>query len=165
MLVGRNRGHSQEVTPCRSPSVEVFTDPKASPSGYPFKVAAVTGTLSEEAVYARRRRICDLGFLRTAYKNPDGRLGYRCPSEPAADYLGKGGALDETVGRKCLCNGLLATVGYAQVRAADAEPPIVTIGDDLARVVRALGAETGSWTAADVITYLLGAEPADRHRS
>ncbi|MEW6470830.1 MAG: nitronate monooxygenase [Actinomycetota bacterium] len=136
--------------------VEVFTDPKASPSGYPFKVAAMAGTLSEAPVYERRRRICDLGFLRTAYKKPDGSLGYRCPSEPPADYLGKGGTLEETVGRKCLCNGLLATAGYAQTRDGDVEPPIVTGGDDLVRVVQALGAATGSWSAADVIDYVLG---------
>lgn len=139
--------------------VEVFTDPKASPSGYPFKVAAVTGTLSEEAVYARRRRLCDLGFLRTAYKKPDGSVGYRCPSEPADAYLRKGGTLEETVGRKCLCNGLLATVGHAQTRAGDVEPPIVTCGDDVVRVARTLGAETGRWSAADVVEYVLGARP------
>lgn len=125
----------------------MFTDPKASPSGYPFKVAAVTGTLSEEVVYARRRRVCD-GFLRTAYKKPDGSLGYRCPSEPAADYLRKGGTLEETVGRKCLCNGLLATVGHAQRRAGGVEPPIVTCGDDVVGVVRALGAGTGGCSAS-----------------
>ncbi len=145
----------------RAGDVEVFTDPKASPSGYPFKVVGVAGTLSESAVYARRRRVCDLGFLRTVYKRPDGTLGYRCPSEPVEAYLSKGGALEETVGRKCLCNALLATVGHAQVRPGGLEAPIVTSGDDLVRVVRALGGETGTWSAADVINYLLGAQDPD----
>jgi NAD(P)H-dependent flavin oxidoreductase YrpB (nitropropane dioxygenase family) len=136
-------------------SVEVFTDPKASPSSYPFKVAAVAGTLAEAAVYDRRRRVCDLGFLRSAYQKPDGTIGYRCPSEPVRDYVAKGGAAEDTVGRKCLCNGLMATAGHAQIRAGDVEPAIVTIGDDLGRVVRALGSDTGTWSAADVVNYLL----------
>lgn len=138
-----------------SGEAEILTDPKASPSGYPFKVAAVPGTLSEAAVYTGRRRICDLGFLRIAYKRPDGTLGYRCASEPVRDYLAKGGTAEDTVGRKCLCNGLMATVGYGQVRSGVAEAPIVTIGDDLARVVQALAGSTGRWTAADVVDYLL----------
>lgn len=136
-------------------AANVSTDPKASPSGYPFKVAAVAGTLSEADVYTKRRRVCDLGFLRTTYKKPDGTIGYRCPSEPVEDYLAKGGSAAETVGRKCLCNGLLATVGHPQVRGGDAEPPIVTIGDDLVQVVHALGGRDGNWSAADVVDYLL----------
>jgi NAD(P)H-dependent flavin oxidoreductase YrpB (nitropropane dioxygenase family) len=138
--------------------VEVCTDPSASPSGYPFKVVGVAGTLSEAAVYDERRRVCDLGFLRTLYRRTDGTVGYRCPSEPVEAYLRKGGTLEETLGRKCLCNALLATVGLGQVRPDGVEAPIVTSGDDLVRVVRALGGETGRWTAADVIAYLLGSE-------
>jgi NAD(P)H-dependent flavin oxidoreductase YrpB (nitropropane dioxygenase family) len=139
-----------------SGDAEVFTDPDASPSGYPFKVVRVTGTLSEAAVYEDRKRVCDLGFLRGAYKKIDGTIGYRCPSEPVEAYVGKGGRREETVGRKCLCNALLATVGLAQVRRNGSEPPLVTCGDDLVRVVRALAGDTGSWTASDVIAHLLG---------
>ena len=36
-------------------------------------------------------RICDLGYLRQPYKREDGSLGYRCPAEPVADYVRKGG--------------------------------------------------------------------------
>lgn len=135
--------------------IEVHTDPDASPSGFPFKVVRLPGTLSEDAVYDERARVCNLGFLRTLYKRPDGTVGYRCPSEPIADYLKKGGKLEETVGRKCLCNALLATVGLAQERPTGPEAPIVTAGDELADVVRALAGDSGRWTAADVIAYLL----------
>jgi NAD(P)H-dependent flavin oxidoreductase YrpB (nitropropane dioxygenase family) len=133
----------------------VVTDPHASPSGYPFKVVGLPGTLSEPEVYEQRRRLCDLGFLRTPYKTPDGTVGYRCASEPVADYVRKGGSAEDTAGRKCLCNGLLATVGLGQQRRDCVEPPLVTSGDDLARVVGVLGAGDGRWTAADVIAYLL----------
>lgn len=137
----------------------VFTDPLASPSGYPFKVVGIPGTLSDPDVYESRTRVCDLGFLRTPYKRPDGTVGYRCASEPVDAFVRKGGDEAETAGRKCLCNGLLATVGLGQVRAGGAvEPPIVTSGDDLPRVVRAMAARTGRyrWHAAEVVDYLLG---------
>jgi len=135
--------------------IEVHTDPAASPSGYPFKVVRLAGTISQDAVYDERTRVCDLGFLRTLYKRPDGTVGYRCPSEPIDDYLAKGGKIEETVGHKCLCNALLATVGLAQERPTGPEAPIVTAGDELATVVRALAGESGRWTAADVIAHLL----------
>ncbi|HEY5609985.1 MAG TPA: nitronate monooxygenase, partial [Thermoanaerobaculia bacterium] len=80
----------------------VFTDPQASPTGFPFKVARLEGTLSEREVYEMRRRVCDLGFLREAYRNAEGGIGYRCPSEPVDTYVAKGGDLANAVGRKCL---------------------------------------------------------------
>lgn len=137
-------------------SVEVTTDPLASPSGYPFKVVDLEGTISDPEIYQARDRICDLGFLRSAYRTPDGDIGYRCPAEPVDVYLKKGGTLDETEGRLCLCNALLATVDLGQVRKGVFEPPIVTAGDDLERVARVLIGPDGTYTAADVIEYLLG---------
>jgi nitronate monooxygenase len=90
----------------------VFTDPLASPTGFPFKVAVLQGTVSDPDVYAMRPRICDLGVLREAYRTPEGGIGYRCAGEPATLYVSKGGNVDDTVGRKCVCNGLLANVGF-----------------------------------------------------
>lgn len=140
--------------------VDVHTDPLASPSGFPFKVVRLPGTISEDSVYGERERVCDLGFLRTSYRRADGSVGYRCPAEPVDAYVAKGGKIEDTVGRKCLCNGLLATAGLAQERATGSELPIVTAGDDVESVVRALAGDRGSWTAADVIAHLLG--PAAR---
>ncbi len=138
----------------RAGTAGVVTDPRASPSGYPFKVVQLEGTLSEPAVYARRERRCDVGLLRTPVVRPDGGIAYRCPSEPADAYVRKGGKSEDTIGRTCLCNALLATAGLAQLRDSGLEPPIVTSGDDLARLVEVLGAKD-SWTAADVVAYLL----------
>jgi NAD(P)H-dependent flavin oxidoreductase YrpB (nitropropane dioxygenase family) len=97
-------------------TVEVRNDALASPTGFPFKVAALPKTLSEAGVYEERSRICDLGYLRTPYESRPGQVGYRCPSEPVDDYVRKGGAAADTVGRKCLCNALTATVGLGQIR-------------------------------------------------
>ena len=55
-------------------TAEVFTDPLASPTGFPFKVAQLAGTSSAAEVYEERNRVCDLGFLREAYcptRRPD----------------------------------------------------------------------------------------------
>jgi len=144
---------------CRAEPLRVFTDPFASPTGFPFKVLQLLGTLSDEVRYFSRERICDLGYLREVYRKADGSLGYRCAGEPVEDYVRKGGAHADTVGRKCLCNGLMATVGLGQVRHARAEDPLLTAGDEVAQLARYLPAGRESYGAADVIRWLLG-EPA-----
>jgi nitronate monooxygenase len=133
----------------------VFTDPQASPTGFPFKVAALPGSLSDEAVYAARPRQCDLGYLRSAYKREDGRLGFRCPAEPVEAYLKKGGALEDTEGRKCLCNALLANVDLPQQRADYTEQPLITLGDDMQGVIHLLADGATTYSAQAVIEYLL----------
>lgn len=133
----------------------VFNDPQASPTGFPFKVAALEGTLSEQAVYAARPRICDLGYLREAYRAADGALGFRCPSEPVSVYVSKGGLEADTPGRKCMCNALLANAGHAQRRGTrHVERGLVTLGDDLSAIPRLVAPGASDYTAADVIDVL-----------
>ncbi len=135
----------------------VFTHPVASPTGFPFKVAQVKGSLSEEKEYLARTRVCDLGYLREAYRKDDASIGYRCASEPAAAFAAKGGAADDTAGRRCLCNALLANIGHAQVRGDDThEQPLLTSGDDLMEIGRFLPKGASSYTAKDVVSKLLG---------
>ena len=137
-------------------TAKVFTDPVASPTGFPFKVAQLAGTYSDAGVAVARTRLCDLGYLREAYWTDDGKIAYRCPAEPESSYLTKGGAVEQTTGRKCLCNALLANIGYPQTRADGvAEPPLVTVGDDVNRVAAFLAPGHDSYTAADVVTSLL----------
>lgn len=133
----------------------VFTDPLASPTGFPFKVADVPMSLSDASVYDARPRICDLGYLREAYRMDDGGVGWRCPAEPANVYASKGGAIEDTAGRKCICNALISTAGHPQVRAGKfIEQGIVTSGDDLSGVRQFLRADGADYTAADVIDAL-----------
>lgn len=135
----------------------VFTDPLASPTGYPFKVAGLEGTISEAKEYADRPRICDLGYLRQPYKKDDGTLGYRCPSEPVDDYLRKGGKVEETVGRKCLCNALMTNIGLGQSQTDGyQELPMLTAGDDLGCVKKFISEGRLSYHAKDVVESLLG---------
>lgn len=136
---------------------EVFTDPVASPAGFPFKVVRLEGTLSELRESSQRIRICDLGYLRTAFKRKDGSIGLRCPGEPVQTYLQKEGREEETIGKKCVCNGLISGVGLPQIQKnGDPEKPLVTSGDDLSRVGLFLRGGKGSYSAADVVRYLLG---------
>jgi NAD(P)H-dependent flavin oxidoreductase YrpB (nitropropane dioxygenase family) len=135
-------------------SVSVTTSLRASSTGYPFKVAAVSGTVSEPAVYDARTRKCDMGYLREAYLTADGSVGYRCAAEPVSAYVRKGGSAEATEGTTCLCNGLLATCGLGQVRAdGRREPPIVTSGDCI-NEVRTMVVEHGEYSAAQVVAHL-----------
>jgi nitronate monooxygenase len=146
---------AQVLALSRNDAVRVRTDPVASPTGFPFKVVQLAGTLSDDLTGARQR-VCDLGYLRSAYFDAEGRLGWRCPSEPVADYVRKGGAAEDTVGRMCLCNALMAAIGLGQVqRDGEMERPLVTSGDDVAAVARFLPEGQDGYTAANVIEHLL----------
>jgi nitronate monooxygenase len=140
----------------RAGYARVYTDPVASPTGFPFKVVEMPGTVWEPGVYVARERICDIGYLRQLYRKSDGALGYRCPGEPVYDYMRKGGEAANTVGRKCLCNGLAATVGLGQSRVSGAEPALVTAGNELTDLARLIRPGEERYTAGDVVRYLRG---------
>ncbi len=138
-------------------TLEVRTDPLASPTGFPFKVVQLPGTLSDRATYEARTRLCDVGHLRVPFEREPGTIDYRCPGAPVAGYVGKGGSEAETVGRQCLCNALLADVGLGQVRRDGyREPPLVTLGTDLDGAEGLVAAHPGGWNAAQAVRYLLG---------
>ena len=138
-------------------TADLRTDPRASPTGMPFKVVELAGTVSVPEVYAQRVRNCDLGYLRQPYQKPDGSVGYRCPAEPLEDFVRKGGDISDAVGRKCLCNGLMSAIGRGQTVAGDGtEPAIVTAGDDVRDLRRFLTGGGLSYRAADVLRFVLG---------
>jgi nitronate monooxygenase len=140
----------------RSGTARVFTDSVASPTSFPFKVAHLEGSLSEEEVYSARPRICDLGYLREAYRTPSGEIDYRCSAEPVTTYLSKGGKLEHTVGKKCLCNALMANIGHPQVRNGKyTEQALITSGNDLTGIDRFLREGSTIYSAGDVIQKLL----------
>lgn len=147
---------SKLIAQARTASAAVLTDSRVSPTGFPFKVAQLQGTGSEAAVYQARKPVCDMGYLREPYAIGDGRIGYRCAAEPVASYVAKDGKLEETLGRKCLCNALLANVGFPQLRHdGSIEPPLVTVGDDINSIARFLAGGKQSYSAADVVGSLL----------
>jgi NAD(P)H-dependent flavin oxidoreductase YrpB (nitropropane dioxygenase family) len=153
----RNDLKQQTLRLSREGKACVFTDPLASPTGFPFKVIQLSGTQSEARGQEDRIRLCDLGYLRHAYRRPDGVIGYRCPAEPVDDYVRKGGLPADTKGRLCLCNGLVATIGLAQMRLkSEANQPLVTAGNEVAHIAAFLPPGQDSYTAADVVHKLQG---------
>ena len=155
----------QIVSQVADGTIDVRSDWRASPTGFPFRIVKVDGTLSDLQVYEERRRVCDLGALRVPYKTGTGNIGYRCPAEPLRAYSDiKGGRLENTDGRLCLCNGLLATAGLAQYRtkAEYEEPALVTAGSDFRGVrelMHRLRDGIDFYSAADVIDYMRGLAP------
>jgi nitronate monooxygenase len=147
---------SKLVNQARVGKGQVFTDPQASPTGFPFKVAQLEGTASAFPIYEQRKRICDLGYLREPYADGANKIAYRCSAEPVENYLAKGGKIEDTVGRKCLCNALMANIGHPQTRKGDAvELPLITTGDDLNTVAQFLMPGQESYSAVDVVETLL----------
>jgi nitronate monooxygenase len=133
----------------------IYTDAHSSPTGFPFKAVRLEGTNSEKAIYEQRRRICDLGYLRHAYRKPDGGVGQRCSAEPVADFVKKGGTEEDTQGRKCLCNALMEDIGLGQTQTwGDKEKPLLTAGDDLNNLGRILRPGQTTYTADEVLNYL-----------
>ncbi len=138
----------------RDGTLEVVTDFQASPTGYPLKRAILDGD-SDPA----RPVACDLGYLREVVIGEDGKPAFRCPAGPITQYLAKGGDEANTEGKRCLCNGLMATVGFAQVRDGEPVLPLITLGEDLSFLDRLPLSDEGNYSAADVMDYL-GTVPA-----
>jgi len=132
--------------------LEVRTDKKVSPTGFPFKVVVLPNSLSEDGVYSARPRKCPQGALRTLFEGLDGLIGYRCPGEPTTTYVKKLGKVEETHGARCLCSGLMATVGLG----GEDEPPIITMGDDIGFLTSLMSSADNSYGVVQALEYLRG---------
>jgi len=132
-------------------NLNIKTDMRVSPTGYPFKVSNVPGTLSDDYIYRSRPRICDQRCLSILYEKPNGSIGYRCSAEPEHLYIKKGGEAEDMVGRACLCNGLLSACGLGNKE----EFPIVTLGDDFSFLEKIMKNENDSYNAKDAVDYLI----------
>lgn len=135
-----------------------------SPTGFAFKAVQLEGTVSDPAVYAGRRRLCDLGGLQQralSKPGPDGmrQLYRRCPAEPVAIFVRKRGLEANAQDRRCLCNGLISAVGLGQIlKNGDGwteEPAIVTLGNDLEGIQRISRNGQTRYHAQDVVMDLL----------
>ena len=148
---------NQVLNSLRDGTFEIHTDMKASPTGFPIKIVSAPGTTAMPDVFAARPKLCDMGYLREPVLLKSGRVDYRCPSEPEKPYLKKDGTMEETVGRKCLCNGLFANIGLGQHRRDGYdEAPIITLGSDVDGC-RELAKEFPSgWSAAQAVDFIAG---------
>ena len=128
----------------------VLTSVVASPTGFPIQLAQIEGTLTEENVYKERKRVCSLGYLVEARKNEDGKLEFLCPAEPEKAYVRKGGSMEDTKERVCLCNGLATAAGHGQID----EPKIFTLGKDLSPISKLMAENPDGYTAENVIGFV-----------
>jgi NAD(P)H-dependent flavin oxidoreductase YrpB (nitropropane dioxygenase family) len=132
-----------------------------SPTGFPFKVVQLEGTLADDMVYAARSRICDIGLLQQrGFSKPDAdgkrHLFQRCSAAPIEGFVKKRGLPHNTESRRCLCNGLLSTVGLAQGTNQKEEPAIVTLGNHLDSIRRLSHQGQYPYWVRDVVMDLLG---------
>ena len=105
------------------------TEGRGSPTGFPFKTLTLEGTEGARPAKDRQRQTCIHGYLRSAYRKEDGKIGWRCAAEPEEQFAAKGGDVDECADRRCLCNGLLATAGHPySMKGGGLELPLVTSG-------------------------------------
>ena len=149
---------AQMLDLARRNELVVRTDHRASPTGFPFKVVDVVGTIGNRPTYEARPRLCDLSYLRTPKIDHEGRTRYVCASEPENKYLDKGGDPADLVDRQCLCNGLMAAIGLGQERADGYhEAPLLTLGSSTNEVAEMLRLFPNGWTAADLVQTLLDA--------
>ena len=143
------------LTSLADPSMRVLTDASASPTGFPFKVIQSDRTLSNENLYEKRTRICDLGYLRTMYQREKGGIGYRCPAEPLDNYEFKSGQVEQAQGSKCLCNALMADIGLGQLRPdGRTEISLLTFGSDLDGPRSMWKKYPTGWSALQAIDFL-----------
>lgn len=117
-----------------------------SPTDFSFCVAQVKNTLSDEEIYEGRTRSCKYACLPEYYVGSDGKIDSRCPAEPVEIYKRKGGKEEDTVGRRCLCEGLISTAGHTEGYS------IVTLGTVLGPVKELMeGKENGEYSIEDAL--------------
>jgi nitronate monooxygenase len=135
-----------------------------SPTGYPFKVVQLNGTLADDAVYAARPRVCDIGLLQQLGLGKPGtdgtrRLFQRCSAAPVEGFISKRGLQHNAADRRCLCNGLLACVGLGQVSERKGErveeSAIITLGNHLEGIRRLSRHGQATYWVRDVVDDIL----------
>lgn len=138
-----------------------------SPTGFPFKVVQLPGTLADGEVYQNRTRVCDIGLLqqRGIYKQSENgtrRMFHRCPAATTEDYIKKRGLSQNAIDKRCLCNGLLSAVGLGQGGMHNGEwseePAIVTLGNHLEGIRKLSRNGQYPYWARDVVNDVLGDE-------
>lgn len=154
-------GFTEEVKDClrtkiRNGTLGVTTSAIVSPTGYPFQVVLMEGSLSDPDVYNERIRSCIYGYLVHARRSEKGKILFLCPAEPVDAYVRKGGDIKDTEGRVCLCSGLAAAVGQGR----PGEPVIITFGKDVEPVKKLIEQSAdGRYSAKDAIGFVFSKSP------
>lgn len=130
--------------------LEVITSAIASPTGFPLQLVQLDGSLTDKEVYDGRKRVCSVGYLVEASRNGEGEFVFSCPAEPEAAFVRKGGEIEMTKEKMCICNGSVASSGHGQIR----DERFFTLGKDLSPVVELLTKHPDGYTAEDVVGFV-----------
>lgn len=140
----------------RDGNLEVKADPDISPSGYTFEVVQMEGTMSDLNLRNEQERKCWYGYLAERYRKEDGSIGSRCPAEPVEDYVEKGGDIENTLNKACLCSILLAAVGMSRYPE---DIPVYTLGKEVDAIKEliektSVNGEVVVYKAEDAVRYI-----------
>ncbi len=132
--------------------IKVFTDPFASPTGFPFKTVNVVTTMADTQYMENRKRVCDLGGLLKPFQTKKGKIAYRCSAEPKSNYLRKLGTATESDGAYCLCNGLIDNSTINEGGGAS----VLTLGTNIEFLSRIIDELDGcqNYSVSDVMKYM-----------
>ena len=138
-----------------SGTILVMANPTVSPSGFPFQVVQLPGTLYDRKVLDNMERTCDHGYMVEAHEMKGGGKLFRCPAEPIKVFVKKGGKVEDTEGRVCICKALSATAKDGISPELPYVGKIVTLGKDQSFRDLPLINPDGSYSAEDVIRSIL----------
>lgn len=157
----RNDLKHEAILKLKEGKVETFTDPYASPTGFPFKIVSIPNTMGDTSLMRKRKPNCNLGGLLRPCIKPNGKFGYRCPAEPLDVFISKGGKAESTIGAICLCNGLFNNIEITEKHL----PGVITLGSDTDFLNDILKPGCTSYTASDVIMYIMNKSNFEKYRS
>jgi hypothetical protein len=75
---------------------------------------------------------------------------FSCPAEPEAAFVRKGGEIEMTKGKMCICNGSVASSGHGQI----GDERFFTLGKDLSPIAELMAKNPDGYTAEDVIGFV-----------
>jgi len=86
-------------------------------TSFPFKVTVLEDSLSDPRSIAAAAACAISATCAQPIRPPKAASATAVRPSPSPTYLAKGGKEENTVGRKCLCNALMANIGLSQIRA------------------------------------------------
>lgn len=142
-------------------TLTVRSDRSVSPTGFPFQLAEIPGTMAMDEVFAERGRVCDLSVLSSPYMRADGSIGYRCLGDNETvgeEKFARSEIMRRRIGTTgCLCNGLFAAADMGQMNPSRGreEKSYITLGQlgghDINGVAREFGLPI---TAEKAVAYI-----------
>ena len=138
----------------------VFTDPLASPTGFPFRSYACKVAIPSTTYTREGHVFATLVFCANRTEQRRAAPAIAVPPSQLASILPRVARRKTQWVESVSCNALMANIGHPQIRNGPRmEKGLVTAGDDLSNISRFLAPNRSSYNAADVIAALLAGQP------